>query len=43
MKKIKKLQDIIETMIKYRDKPKEEPLSRAESLLCLVTYFEQLK
>jgi len=40
---MKSLNDIIKTMIDYRNKPKEEPLSKAESLLCLVSYFEQLK
>ena len=41
MKK-KLLSEIIETMIRYRDKPKDEPLSKAESLLCMCAYFDPL-
>ena len=41
-KRRKSLTDIIETMIRYRDKPKDEPLSKAEGLLCMCAYFDNM-
>lgn len=37
----KSLDDIVKTMIKYRGKPENEPLSLVERLLCLCAYFDK--
>jgi hypothetical protein len=42
-RKLLRFEEIIERIKEFRDKPKEEPLSKAEGLIAMYCYFEQLK